>query len=425
MRKIFFVFFSVLAACCSVAAQEKELSDDGGANECREYSKVFQNVKAICDKDNGKLWGVNLYAPTLFIDADRNVWSNQKDNEGNLLPKDGCYVGEYPNDKNIANSTTDVFGQKWVMLALPLPTDPTSLYTLICHEMFHYWQDSLGHAITPYDNAHMDDKDARVLLKLEWNALHDACLAKRGRARKAAIRDGLVFRKLRQEKYSGYYCDETAFEVQEGLPQYTGRKLAAGKDALYLNALGDDMESYMGREELVRSYAYLSGVILGYLLDKSGAEWRPQVNGNSDLGQMLQEAYHIDLPKDMNALFEEAKAQYGYDEIMTFENRRDSIKAIEKQRLAAMFTQNVKRLPLNNMQISFDPNTVVPLEGIGSIYKRARIIDDWGILETIGDGMILISEDWRTLIVPFADSATVNGNVEETGFWKLTKPATN
>ena len=197
--------------------------------------------------------------------------------------------------------------------------------------------------------------------------------------------------------------------------------MSVSTDSIYLHILEQDMNTYMIKEELVRNYAYLSGVIIGYLLDKSGNDWKQQINGNSDLGLMLQNAYNINFPSNLDMHFQESKDKYDYNEIIRFENRRDSVKSIEKQQLVELFTYNIKKLPLKNMQISFDPNSVVPLEGIGNIYKKARIIDNWGILETINDGVVVISNDWKTVIIPYADSVVVKGNVEETDKWKLTK----
>lgn len=254
-----------------------------GVPQCNMYSDVFHNVHSLCNIDNGKLWGINLHAPILCIDTNRTVWSNMKDKNGELLFNGNCYVGKYPNDKNIANSIMEVFGQKWVTIALPFPSDSIERNTLFCHEMFHYWQDSLGHTTRIYNNVHIDSKDARTLLKLEWQAFYAACKATDYLIRKNAILDGLVFRKIRQGKYVEYYPDETAFEIHEGLAQYTGRKMAVLTDSIYLRFLEQDMDAYMGKEDLVRNYAYLSGVMLGYLLDKSGNDWRRQINGNSDL----------------------------------------------------------------------------------------------------------------------------------------------
>jgi len=46
-------------------------------------------------------------------------------------------------------------------------------------------------------------------------------------------------------------------------------------------------------------------------------------------------------------------------------------------------------------------------------------------LETIDDGVVLISNDWKTVIIPYADRVVTKGNVEETDKWKLTKKNNN
>ena len=418
MKKTFLFLSIILIVCQTLMAQDKDNS--GNLVSCVEYSNIFDNIKTICDKDNGKLWGINMYAPILCIDKNRDLWSNQRDPQDQLLKCGECFIGKYPIDKNIANSTTNVFGQKWVMLALPIPTIDLDGNILFWHELFHYWQDSLGHVSRPYNNAHLEAKDARVLLKLEWNAFLSACKTNNSLLRQTAIRDGLTFRKHRQQKYSKYYRDETSFEILEGLAEYTGIKLSVLSDSMYLHILDKKVETYMQKENLVRTYAYLSGAIMGYLLDKSTNEWRKHIDGNSDLGSLLQQTYNIVIPTDRESQIQQRKALYDYENIICFENRRDSIQAINKKQLIELFTQDIKKLPLKNMQISFDPNSTIPLENIGNIYKNARIVDDWGILETKGNGSILISEDWKTVILPDAKSIKVDNNVEETESWKLT-----
>ena len=151
-------------------------------------------------------------------------------------------------------------------------------------------------------------------------------------------------------------------------------KLSISSDAIYLDKLNKEAESFMKKDELVRSYAYLSGPIFGYLLDKSTNEWHMQVDGNSDLGLLVQKAYNIVLPADKENHIKQRKAYYDYTNIMAFENQRDSVRAIKKNELTALFTQDIKTLPLKNIQISFDPNAVVPIENIGTVYKMHALL---------------------------------------------------
>ena len=249
MKKTFLISFLILIVYHTLLAQDK--NDSGNLTSCVEFSNTFNDIKTICDKDNGELWGVNLYAPILCIDNNRDLWSNQKDLQGQLQTCGKVFIGKYPLNKNIANSTINVFGQKWVMIKLPIPTDTIDRNILFCHEMFHYWQDSIGHIPRIYNNVHMDTKDARVLLKLEWNAFISACKTTDSSLRKIAICDGLTFRMQRQQEFGKYYSDETAFEIHEGLAQYTGIKLSVSSDSMYLHILDKEMESYAKKENLV------------------------------------------------------------------------------------------------------------------------------------------------------------------------------
>ena len=266
----------------------------------------------------------------------------------------------------------------------------------------------------------MDKKDARILLKLEWTALYSACKAKDIFSRKEAIINGLTFRKLRHKIFNEFYNEETAFEIHEGLAQYTGRKLATQSDSLYIEFLNKDFESNINKNDYVRSFAYFSGEILGFLLDESKTNWRKQINENSDLGVILQQAYQIKLPSNLEKQYESIKNKYGYKDIYYFEEKRDSIKSQEKENLRKIFSKNIKELPLKNVNISFDPNSVVPIEDIGNAYKNARVIDNWGILETKDNGVIVITNDWKTIILPYADRIEIKENIEETEYWKLT-----
>ncbi len=97
------------------------------------------------------------------------------------------------------------------------------------------------------------------------------------------------------------------------------------------------------------------------------------------------------------------------------------MKQAQKAALVRLFTNDTKELPLEKMSISFNPNYVTPLEGLGSVYKQARIVDNWGILETVGEGVILISEDWRKVILPNASQAKElpSTTTLETSGWRL------
>src|ERR1051326_1429352 len=85
-------------------------------------SQYFQEAQALCNRDNGKLWGVALCAPMFFVDRKtRTVVANQADKEGNLTKNGNIFVGQLPANVNIANTATEWAGVKWTMIIFPLP----------------------------------------------------------------------------------------------------------------------------------------------------------------------------------------------------------------------------------------------------------------------------------------------------------------
>ena len=59
----------------------------------------------------------------------------------------------------------------------------------------------------------------------------------------------------------------------------------------------------------------------------------------------------------------------------------------------------VIRIPLEKMNISFDPNKLFPLDDRGTVYPEMRITDNWGVLE-VTNGMALLSKNWDAVTVP-------------------------
>ena len=66
----------------------------------------------------------------------------------------------------------------------------------------------------------MDEKEARLWIKLEWKALRKA-INSEGEERQLAIRDALIFRGSNRELYQKYADDENRFETYEGLATFT------------------------------------------------------------------------------------------------------------------------------------------------------------------------------------------------------------
>src|SRR4029079_12075047 len=97
------------------------------------------------------------------------------------------------------------------------------------HELWHRIQDQLGLPSSGASNDHLDTRDGRYWLQLEWRALA-AALATSGPDEKRAITDAALFRTRRHRIFPGGADEERAMEMHEGLAEYTGVRLSGSPD---------------------------------------------------------------------------------------------------------------------------------------------------------------------------------------------------
>ncbi len=358
--------------------------------------RAFADAHAASERDDGRLWGVPLYGPILFVDAaTRRVVANRADGEGRLTPEGGGFVGSLPDSVGIANTSVDWAGVRWAMILWPPPDDVDERTSLLLHESFHRIQPSLGLQSGNPANKHLDTESGRYLLRLEWRALGEA-LGQTGAARTRALSDALAFRHRRRALFAAASADENALELNEGLAEYTGRVLALALPSARVRRLLSDAET---TPSFTRSFAYATGPAYGLLLDAAGAKWRSGLSATSDLGALAARAYHIrDAAPAVRSLESRARRYGGAairrDEALRERSRRER----EALAMARYVDGPVLVIPLQKMQISFDPNTLVPLGDVGTVYPTLEIRDRWGTL-VVTDGA-LVSADWSRVTVP-------------------------
>src|SRR5437867_5533484 len=98
------------------------------------------------------------------------------------------------------------------MVMWPLPQDRYARARLMMHECFHRIQESMGLSGANPANSHLDSKDGRAWLRLEWRALTEA-LIRRGAARQRAVEDALIFRARRRALFPEAEAQEGALEL--------------------------------------------------------------------------------------------------------------------------------------------------------------------------------------------------------------------
>jgi hypothetical protein len=353
-------------------------------------SQYFQEAQAICSADNGKLWGVSLCGPMLFVDRNtRTIVANQADKE-NLLKRSGnVFVGTLPAKINIANTAVDWAGVEWTMIIFPLSEDKHRRANLMAHELWHRIQNEIGFPGSGAANNHLDSRDGRVWLQLEWRALSTALIA-RGKQRRRAIADALLFRAYRRSMFQQAASEEREMEMHEGLAEYTGVKLS-GTPHLEQYVVDKDLKEAPTKETFVRSFAYATGPAYGVLLDRNGKVWTRALKKEDDLGTLLQKRLRITQPLDLKHAAERRARIYDGDKLQASEATRENTR---RKILAAYRAQLVDGpvlvLPVQKLSIQMNPGTLVPLDSLGTVYPDIRIVDVWGIL-TVTRGALIDS----------------------------------
>ena len=383
----------LVAPLLVVCAQVTEAGQQTAAQYLRE-------ADLICHEDNGALWGVSLCGPMLLVDpGTRAVVANQPDHENQLRGEGEVFTGKLPDHINVANTAADWAGLKWTMIMLPLPEDRHRRAALLSHEMWHRIQHQLGLPASGAANIHLDTRDGRLWLQLEWRALA-AALSCSGKEQHQAITDAGLFRARRRQIFPKAAEEERAMEMSEGLAEYTGVKLSGNADRPRFVIEGQ-LKDAPTRQTFVRSFAYATGPAYGLLLDQTlGDGWRKTLRPTDNLDALLLGARRITLPAQLKSVAEERAQHYGSAELALAEDRREqSRRDLEKTYSARLVDGAVLTIPLHKMNMQFNPGNLVPLGERGTVYPTIRIVDTWGVLDVTENGA-LRSADFSSVTVP-------------------------
>ena len=382
----------------------------------------FLEAKGLCEADAGKLWGVSLCGPMMFIDPDsRDIVANQADAKGALVLRDGVYVGVLPKSENMANTSTEWSGTRWTEMVWPIPEDRSKRDTLMMHELFHRIQNEIRvPPIQRSDNPQLDTFDGRYTLLLEYRALAKALDAGTEAERRAAIEDALVFRAERYRVFPKAAPDEAILELNEGLAEYTGVRLGNPEAGEAKAAALRDLVTQAKVPTLVRSFAYGTGPAYGLLLDRYDPQWRTKLDHGEDSPQLLQSAMKIVIPEDTQKAVQGRSAKYDGAALRATETEREVKRQAQLAMNRARFVEgHTLSLPLKEMGVQFDPRTLQPMDDLGTVYPEIRVTDAWGILEAPKGA--LINKDWTAVIVT-APTDVSGGNLKGDGWTLEMKP---
>jgi hypothetical protein len=408
---IFFSVFLIIAACKQENTETYLTSEKA--------SQYFKSIEEICNRDNGKLWGKNLYGPVMYVDrASRRIIANQPDNEGLLKGKDNIFTGIYPKELLVRNAPVKFGGTLFSMAPLPLEEDEYRLKTRAIRSLFHRFQNDQGILPASTNTNNMDEKEARLWIKLEWRALKKA-INNDGEARQLAIRDALIFRGSNRELYHKFAYDETMFETYEGLATFTYTLLCTNSAEEFKTRLFENLDRIYAMQSYARSYGFIHGALYASLLYDKGFDFKTIQTDDFDLGKAVMELYNIELPSVCRDVAGSLALNYDIDIINKEEEKRLADIRENIHKLISTFTEKpVVFLELESPYFDFEPEDIHSLDTLGILYNSMRVSDNWGKL-TVDKGGCLVSNNFRYLRITAKGYKADKNRISGEG-WQLT-----
>lgn len=337
---------------------------------------TLQQILADCETRSTALWDRPLCAPAVLVDPTSGAMQTSEPGPSAPLPA------------TRANTSLQWGGRTWIMLLAPLPEGRAERRTLVYHELFHAHQAALGFPANAEIAGHLDRPDARIGIRLEWNALAAALTSDQPEMNRhlAAAR---AFREERLRDDPVAAAAERALMRHEGLAEYTGVALSGAAASLALSRL----QRAHARPSLARNFAYVSGPAWGLLLDKTVPSWRQRLERDPqlDLADLVPVAPAH--PADAGAY---DRKRIEAEEAAHAEASRAAVADLQHR----TEPRRTLRLGLEKMSIDFDPNRVRRLADGSAVYEKVTLRDAWG--EARVDGVPLrIVEDFGDAYIPW------------------------
>ncbi|MCC7054630.1 MAG: hypothetical protein IT355_15270 [Gemmatimonadaceae bacterium] len=370
---------------------------------------AFADFATACHSAAAVAWSRDLCGPVVLIDrGTRQAFANRPDPDGTFTHSAGVYSGPAPASAPYANTAFAWNGRQWAVIMLPLPERRWSTLALLAHESMHRLQSEQRWDGRDVDNVHLSTETGRLWWRLELRALEFA-LTTSGPAQRRHLRAAMAFRRERQRQHPGSAAAEDALEFFEGTAEYVGQRIANGAVPLGRLATVDAMRSVERAPSLVRSAAYATGPALGLLLDDVAPGWHTAVRTSRSMAARLAAAIRAPvhaLPSDSLAAL---GAMYGYAGIADEERARAREQRATHARLVTLLVSGpTLTFRQTSASRSFDPNTLIPLDSLGTVYPTGSFEAEWGRL-VVSAGGALLSDDGGMIRVSAAGAALADG----------------
>lgn len=379
----------------------------------------FDAAKEICNNDAGKLWGSNLCGPIMLVDQiSRKLYASEPDSKGLLKFKDGVYTGYFPKEKIIDVIDVEFGGTMFALVPVFAPEDEYRIKAYIFHALTHCMQKKKGINPKAFNNRHLNERNARMWLKLEWKALAIAIAAENDEEQQQAIRDALIFRGARHEAYPSFIDDETRFENYEGLATFTYTRLCTSSVDEQKKRMLDGIKRYYQYRSIGQNFGFLHGALYAFLLYEKGYSLSSVKTDNLDLGKVTAELYNISLPEVVRDVAGSIAINYDIETIRQEEIERERlIKEAVRKELSIFTEKPVVYFKLESPSFGFEPEDSNSLDTLGTIYRSLKVSDNWGKLVVAKTGCLL-SHNLNEVRVPAKGLRITKNHVAGEG-WSL------
>ncbi|MHC0447965.1 hypothetical protein ACWA1F_21335 [Flavobacterium sp. 3-218] len=376
MKKNFLLLiFTMLLQFATAQETEKAL-----AKRQNIQTKLLE-AKVLLEKDNGKLWGKPIWNDSIIvIDFDSSIYSlanlpNSKTDNDTLH-----YKTMERNSLVFVNTTQKYEGKEYATVLNNYLDDKSAT---VIHELFHLLQmKSRKFKGNPIE--YLDETNARILLRLEYQALKNALKAiseKRKNVEvKNHLKDAVIFRKERQKQYAKCLNDELEIETLEGLANYTGFALSS-----YSNKYEKAIEEINDREEAktyTRPFPYATGPAYGLIFDYLNIPWK---NGLDKIYNFADIYENMVLKSALNVnkkTLKSTKLRNNFEEI----NRQEIAREKEQKKLIDYYADLLFNKPTLKVAITdiehygrtFNMNGTLTLNDKGIVYSSIKGRDKSG-----------------------------------------------
>ena len=393
--------------------------------DIQKAKQYFNEAKRIADKDNKQLWNACLYGPMIFINPQtKDAIANEPDSSHVLKQVDGIYIGIMPDSFRVANTAQYWSGKVWTIIQWPLPIDTFERAALMMHESYHRLQKLNKLPSKDANCTHLDTYDGRVLLKLELEALRKVINDYPFFSGKD-LQNALTIRSYRYQKFPEADSLENCLELNEGIAEFTGQILAGRNLEQMKKKLSNTIDEFYEKATFVRSVAYVTGPLYGFLLSNKNKSWNKVIYQNAtncaiSFKHLIIQHYKLNTPKDLQKQYQLIinAGLYNYATISAFENNREDKRLkILSYNKGKFIDGPVLELPNVNMKFVFNPNEVQMIDGYGPVYPTFNCTASWGSLEVTSGGVLI--KDWMYVRLALPEKFNPYGQIIKTDSWQL------